>query len=157
MADATEWKLPWTGGCRCGQLRFRVTAPPMLTSACHCTGCQRMSASAYSLTISLPSQGFEITQGEPVIGGLHGPTRHLFCASCLSWVFTRPEGLDWLVNLRATALDDARWAKPFVEVFTSEKLPWATTPAAHSYATAPPMEEYQGLMAEFLATAERPA
>jgi hypothetical protein len=79
MADG-DWKLPWTGACRCGQLR-----------------------------------------------------------------------------VRATALDDARWARPFVEVFTSEKLPWATTPAVHSYATAPALEDYQALIAEFLATAERPA
>ncbi len=27
-------------------MRFQITAPPLLTMACHCTGCQRMTASA---------------------------------------------------------------------------------------------------------------
>ena len=74
-----EWKLPWDGQCRCGQTRFRITAAPFLTMACHCTGCQRMSASAFSLSVAVPAEGFAVTAGEPVIGGLHGTTRHFFC------------------------------------------------------------------------------
>jgi hypothetical protein len=34
-----DWKLPWDGGCRCGEVRVRVTKPPLLAGACHCTGC----------------------------------------------------------------------------------------------------------------------
>ena len=33
-----------------------------------------MSASAYSLTAMIPSGGFSITKGEPVLGGLVAPT-----------------------------------------------------------------------------------
>ena len=142
-------KLPWEGGCRCGQVRIKVSAPPLLTMACHCTGCQRMTASAFSLSVAVPSEGFEVTQGEPVIGGLHGATRHYFCPHCMSWMFTRPEGMDWFVNLRATMLDDAVWFAPFIETWTSEKLPWATTPAVHSYAALPPMEDYEGLLQDY--------
>jgi hypothetical protein len=32
-----------------------------------------MSASAFSLTLAIPSEGFGITAGDPVIGGAHGP------------------------------------------------------------------------------------
>ena len=108
----SEWNLPWEGGCRCGQVRLRVSAPPLLTMACHCTGCQRMTASAFSLSAGFPSEGFTVTKGEPVIGGLHGTTRHYFCPHCMSWMFTRPEGFDWFVNLRATMLDDAQLVHP---------------------------------------------
>ena len=48
-------------------------------------------------------------------------------------MFTRPEGLDFFVNLRATMLDDPSWFTPFIETWTSEKLAWAATPAVHSY------------------------
>lgn len=61
-----------TGQCRCGQVRFTVSQAPLLTMACHCRGCQRMSASAFSLSAAIPLEGFAVTQGEPVIGGLHG-------------------------------------------------------------------------------------
>ena len=39
-----------TGSCRCGKVGISVTGAPMLTMACHCSGCQRMTASAFSLS-----------------------------------------------------------------------------------------------------------
>ena len=99
--------LPIDGGCRCGQLRFRIDEAPILTSLCHCTGCQRMSGSAYSLTIAVPDDGFEVIKGKPVIGGLHGEVKHYHCPHCMSWVFTRPpDKFMGFVNVRATMLDD---------------------------------------------------
>ena len=153
---AKDWKLPWAGGCRCGQVRLRISAAPLLTMACHCTGCQRMTASAFSLTIAVPASGFEVTSGEPVPGGLQGPSRHFHCPYCKSWMFTRPAEIDAFVNLRATMFDDARGFVPFVETYTSEKLPWATTPASHSFAKFPPMDAYEGLMAAFAAEGSAP-
>ncbi len=132
--------LPWEGGCRCGRVRLKISAKPLLTMACHCTGCQKMSSSAYSLSAAIPAEGFEVTRGDPVIGGLHGLTRHYFCPHCMSWMFTRPEGMDWFVNLRPTMLDDASWFTPFIETWTREKLPFAETGAVYSYETLPEME-----------------
>jgi hypothetical protein len=141
--------LPAEGVCRCGRIRLKISAPPLLTMACHCSGCQRMSASAYSLSAAIPSEAFAITQGEPVIGGLHGTSRHFFCRYCMSWMFTRPEGLDWFVNLRPTMLDEPGWFTPFIETWTSEKLPWASTPAVHSYEALPALADYEQLTRDF--------
>jgi hypothetical protein len=150
MSDRT---LPLEGGCRCGRVRLKISARPLLTMACHCTGCQKMSSSAYSLSVAIPAEGFEVTAGEPVIGGLHGLSRHYFCGYCMTWMFTRPEGMDWFVNVRPTMLDDTRWFAPFVETWTSEKLPFAETGAKHSYAALPAMEEYEGLVKAYMAQA----
>ncbi len=149
-AMMAEMTLPMDGGCRCGKLRFRITAPPMLTMACHCTGCQKMSASAYSLSVAVPGDGFEVIQGEPVIGGLHGDqARHHHCGWCKSWVFTRLPPELGFVNVRATMLDDVGWFAPFVETYRSEAFPWAATSATHSYDAFPEMAEYPKLLAEF--------
>jgi hypothetical protein len=151
----TQPTLPCEGGCRCGRVRVRISAPPLLTMACHCAGCQRMTASAYSLSAAIPADGFEIIQGEPVIGGLHGPAvGHHFCPWCMSWMFTRMEGLEWFVNVRAAVFDDPSWFSPFIETWTSEKLPWASTPAVHSYDAIPPMEVYEALIKEYAAGAQ---
>lgn len=151
LCEETDWRLPWDGGCRCGKIRIRVTAPPLLAAACHCTGCQSMSASAFSMSIAVPDEGFAVTAGEPVIGGLHGASRHYFCGWCMSWMFTRPEGVDGVVNLRPTTLDRHDWFVPFAEFWTSEKLPWVTTAAVHSFATAPPMEDMPALIEQYAA------
>ena len=142
-------KLPAEGGCRCGRVRIRISAAPLLTMACHCTGCQRMSASAFSLSAAIPDNGFAVIQGEPVIGGLHGDqAHHFFCAHCMSWIFTRMDGAPF-VNVRPTMLDAPAWYSPFAETYLSEKLPWAVTPAVHSYEKFPPMEAWEGLMREY--------
>lgn len=146
--------LPLVGGCRCGQVRFRVDAQPLLTMACHCRGCQRMSASAFSLNVAVPSIGFSVTNGETVIGGLHGEnTHHHHCDRCKGWLFTRFEPEMGFVNVRATMLDDATWFVPFVEAYTSTALPWITTPAVHSFTEFPPLEAYQALAEEYASQA----
>lgn len=153
----SDWNLPWEGGCRCGQLRFKVTAPPLLTMACHCVGCQKMTASAYSLSVFVPKDAFEITKGEPVIGGLHGYPVHYFCPHCMSWTHTGLRETSPFVNLRATMLDDATWFEPFIDSCWPERLPWVTTPAAHKFDAFPTMEEYPALIQEFAEKGKRPA
>jgi len=147
-----DWTLPMDGGCRCGKVRLRVTMPPMMTMLCHCTGCQHMSASAFSTTLIVPSDGFAVTQGETVIGGLHGDQgRHHHCDWCKSWLFTRIVPEQGFVNVRAGALDDPSWFVPFAETYTSEALPWAIAGAPHAYEKFPPMADYQKLIAAFAA------
>jgi hypothetical protein len=152
-----EWQLPWQGGCRCGQVRLRITATPLLAMACHCSGCQRMSASAFSLSLAIPSAGFEVTAGEPVLGGLHGSSHHFFCSHCKSWMFTRTDGMDEFVNVRPTMLDRHEWFVPFVETWTQEKLPWASTPAVHRFAQLPAMDHFPRLIQAYAIGGARPA
>jgi hypothetical protein len=150
-----DWKLPWDGGCRCGRVRLRVTKPPLLALACHCTGCQTMSASAFSLSLSIPAEGFAVTEGEPVLGGKSRDMHH-FCPHCMSWMFTRPIGMDWFVNVRPSMLDDHGWFVPFIETWTGEKLPWAHTPAPHSFATQPELPAFEPLIHAFAKEGARP-
>jgi len=145
----TEANTRKSGRCRCGSTTFEVTAPPLMTMACHCTGCQRMTGSAFSLSELYPSSAFGLLSGEPVIGGLRGATRHYFCPQCMSWLYTRPEGLDDLINVRATMFDDAQSFVPFVETYTCEKLPWAETSAVHSFERFPVADDYPRLLSGF--------
>jgi hypothetical protein len=118
--------------------------------ACHCNGCQKMSSSAFSLSAMFLADAFEVTRGEVVIGGLHGPElHHSFCANCMTWMFTRLSFAPHLVNVRATMFDDHAWFAPFVETYTKTKLQWAATGAMHAFDEFPTMEEFTGLMTEF--------
>ena len=148
-----EWKLPMTGGCRCCRVRFEISAPPMITLICHCTGCQRMTGSAYSTTVMVPTAGLNLTQGDVVIGGIRGDQgHHQHCDYCKSWIFTEIVPDMGFVNVRATMLDDTDWFTPYAETYTNEALAWARINGpTHSFATFPTAEEYQPLLAEFAA------
>lgn len=144
--------LPIEGGCRCGQIRFRIDAQPMITIACHCTGCQHMTGSAFSVNIAIASDALTLTAGETVIGGLHGAQlHHHHCDRCKSWLFTRIAPDPGFMNVRIGALDTPAPFVPFVETCTDEALPWATTPARHRYPKFPPAEAFGPLLAEYAA------
>ena len=70
-------------------------------------------------------------------------------------MFTRPEGFHAFVNLRPTLLVDPSWFVPFIETMTSEKLPWAITPAIHSFEKWPAFDEYKALTEEYAKLAGR--
>lgn len=109
------------------------------------------------MSLAIPSHGFEVTAGEPVIGGLHGSSHHFFCPHCKSWMFTRTDGMDEFVNLRPTMLDRHEWVVPFAETWTDEKLPWASTPAVHSFGKLPAMEDFPTLIQAYSQKGARPA
>lgn len=112
-----------------------------------------MSASAFSLTALVPGDAFRVVAGEPVQGGQHGPElNHYFCPDCKSWMFTRVVGVARFVNVRPTMFDDLAWAEPFIETMTRDRLPWAATPARHSYEGFPAMEELPKLAEAFAAS-----
>lgn len=142
--------LPIEGACMCGQVKLRVSAPPIMTMACHCKGCQKLSASAFSLTAMIPIDGFEIISGQTQIGALHGANPYHYCPHCLNWLYTGLSGAPF-VNVRPSVFDVPAWSTPFIESYVAEKLPWAATSAKHSYAKFPGAEDYGPLMAEFAA------
>lgn len=137
------------GSCRCGRVQFTVHGAPLITSACHCAGCQKMTASAFSLSTMYFAKDFSIEKGEPVIGGLHGSIRHFFCPHCMTWMFTRPEGMEEFVFVRSSLLENFTSYKPFMETCTDEKLPWVQTQAVHSFSKFPPPEAFPELLGKF--------
>ncbi len=143
---------PEIGRCRCGRVEIEISAPPFMTAACHCRGCQRMSSSAFSLSAIVAEPHFRLRQGVPVKGGLKGPQLdHYFCPDCMTWMFTRITGMEGMVNVRPTMFDTLRWCEPFIETMTSERLPWVTTPARHRFEAFPRPEDFPKLIAEFAA------
>ena len=67
----------------------------------------------------------------------------------MSWLFTRPEGLDAFVNVRSPMLDDAAAWPPYIEVWTREKLPGASSGASRSYETVPEDDSWPELLADY--------
>ncbi|MHB1869341.1 MAG: GFA family protein [Steroidobacteraceae bacterium] len=131
------------------EVRICIAAAPILTMTCHCSGCQRMSASAFSLSAAFPSGGFVVGSRKPVLGGLHNPEPGYYCCrQCMRWMFARfsPE----FVNVQATLLENAAWFSPFIESWTKTPRPWARTPMTHSYAEFSAAEDYSKLTAEFV-------
>lgn len=65
-------KLPQTGGCICGAVRYEITQAPTRVYTCHCTDCERSTVSAFSVGVAVPGDAFRLSGKElqPAPGGV---------------------------------------------------------------------------------------
>ena len=125
-------KLPLTGSCQCGNIRYEITQSPQLVYTCHCTDCQRITSSAFSLGIALPETAFRLAAGEPRplqrmadSGRLN--TRSV-CADCACWLYSLPR--DGVIRVRAGTLDDTSWLRPTRTSGREARSPGSPSPKA---------------------------
>ena len=57
-------KLPQTGGCLCGAVRYKIIQPPLVTCTCHCTVCQKLTGNALSSALLVPAEACRFREGE---------------------------------------------------------------------------------------------
>src|SRR5260370_9255854 len=134
-------KFPQTGGCQCGALRYEITEAPRMVYTCHCTDCQRLTSSAFSMAIVVPAEAFRLTRGEPrslqkTADSGRGTTRWV-CPQCSSWICGAPTPGPAL-RVRAGTLDDTSWLRPTAHFWTRSKQPWIALPEGdRSFETQP--------------------
>jgi hypothetical protein len=58
-------KLPQTGRCQCGKIRYEITEAPQLVYACHCRDCRRLTSSAFLMGVIISETGFRLSGVEP--------------------------------------------------------------------------------------------
>ena len=123
-------KLPQTGGCQCSKIRFEISEEPILIYTCHCTDCQRLTGSAFSIGVVVSSKAFRLMGIEPRqlqrIADSGRINTRLVCPECGSWICGAPR--DGVIRVRAGTLDDTSWLRPTRHIWTSRKQPWITFP-----------------------------
>jgi hypothetical protein len=116
------------GGCACGQVRYRMTTPPMFVHCCHCTQCQRLTGSAFVLNALIETDRIEVLQGEarPTPGPSESGRAHDIyrCPACQTALWSDYGGRPALRFLRVGTLDTPAALPPDVHIFTRSKLPW---------------------------------
>jgi hypothetical protein len=120
-------KLPLTGGCQCGAVRYEIDAEPLTVIACHCTECQKQSASAFGMTVPVPRAALRIVRGEAKhwsrvaeSGNVLGA---MFCPTCGVRLYHEPANKA-LLNVKAGTFDDRSWIAPVGHIWTEAAQPW---------------------------------
>ena len=126
-------KFPIEGSCQCGQLTYKLLEKPTMVLACHCTECQKLSTSPFSVTAVLPASAIEFT-GEIKEWSRKADSGNVniakFCSGCGNRVYHyNPAAPDSIkLKLKPVHLSDATIFEPSVHVWVSEKLSWFTVP-----------------------------
>lgn len=140
-------QVPFTGTCQCGAVRYSVSMEPLATVACHCQDCQKLSASAFSLTMLITDDAFELMTGElkvferPADKG--GSALCYFCPTCGNRVYHENPLLPGLLRLKPGGLDDTSQIAPQAHVWTSRAQPWFEFPeGVPTFETQPDMRDF---------------
>jgi hypothetical protein len=109
----------WSGGCQCGQVRFRADRLGA-ASFCHCRMCQKALGGTGAALVAVARLRW--TRGEPKRFQSSNVVRRGFCADCgTPLTYEHPNGLDVAI----ATFDRAGEIRPAIQLAREARLPWA--------------------------------
>ena len=110
------------GGCLCGKVRFRVSAPPLDTGYCHCRMCQKNSGAPVVAWATFQAGAFSWTQGRPGMFESSPGARRQFCAACGSYMVFQRDDLPGEISVNIGSFDDPDAFPPRAHIFTESQV-----------------------------------
>lgn len=120
------------GGCQCGAVRYRITAPVTRINLCHCRMCQKAHGAPVVAWVTVPADGI-MQRGEAPSRYRSSPqAERAFCPFCgtpLFWISSKPQrpGEPAMIDIAACTLDDPTDARPSEHVWCESAMPWLGT------------------------------
>lgn len=123
-------KVPVTGGCLCGKVRYVVTEAPIDTNFCHCRMCQRFSGAPVTAGSTYRAGAVQFTNGAPKYYRSSPFAERGFCENCGSSLTYRPveppvtaNWADWILIYTPT-LDNPDPNAPTWHLGVESQVPW---------------------------------
>lgn len=122
-------KLPITGSCLCGAVRFTLKSTPKNAGFCHCRSCQKSTGSGYFPFLIAADADLEIT-GQITeyasIGSSGKQIKRGFCGTCGTTLFGRFELFPGYRTISASSLDNPSEFNPQLSMWIQDKQSWDT-------------------------------
>lgn len=120
-----------TGGCLCGQLRYRAEGSPKYAGYCCCADCRRASGSGFVPFMGFAAVALEVTGETTTFSSTAftgGEAVRNSCPRCGGLVFGGRYGVDQEHTLYAGSLDDPGQFRPTVAIFNRDRPEWVSLP-----------------------------
>ncbi|NOT12889.1 MAG: GFA family protein [Methylococcaceae bacterium] len=120
-------KLPLTGGCLCGAVRYEILAEPVASINCHCRTCQKSSGAPYLALLFVPAIALIIRGNvkEYATTAATGNTVYrAFCPECGTALFGKNSSFTKVRPVAAATLDDPSVFKPEKDMWVADAQPW---------------------------------
>jgi hypothetical protein len=117
----------YTGGCLCNSLRYQFKTKPQTVYICHCTECQKVSSSAFGMSVRVNGDDFNITRGTSKIikttADSDRTKEGLFCPECGNRISSKPTSGNFVI-VKAGTLDNPNWFRPVAHIWTRSAQSW---------------------------------
>lgn len=115
------------GGCHCGKVRFRVSAPPKFVSRCHCDSCRRTTGAAFSTWVGFAAGDAEWIAGSPAIYSSSLGVKRGRCADCGTPLTYESDKWPGERHFLIGAFDQPNAFIPKTDYMPAEALGWVKT------------------------------
>jgi hypothetical protein len=112
------------GGCLCGAVRYRASAPPIRGVICHCSMCRRHSGAPVLAFVHFRTQDFTWIRGAPARYRSSAFAERGFCSVCVSTLSMHEEVLADRVQIAVGSLDQPERVSITDHVWTQEQISW---------------------------------
>lgn len=110
-----------SGGCQCGEVRFRIAGELKDSSICHCRMCQKAFGAYYAPLVSTRGAELTWTRGAPKRFQSSNHVQRGFCENCgTPLTYEAADG----IAVAAGAFDDPASVPPTIQFGTEGKLPF---------------------------------
>ena len=117
-----------TGGCFCGNVRYRASGTPYWVGHCHCVSCRKQTGAPVVTFVAYEKNQVAFTSGERKFHHSSEGVARGFCGDCgtpLTWEGESGlEGRGEVIEFYISTLDDPETFRPENHVWYSEKLSW---------------------------------
>jgi len=123
-------RLPLTGGCGCGAVRFEIDAPLLGAAYCHCTRCQHRSGAGAAASARVRDGSLRLTRGEQQLRAWNAGDglEKVFCGSCGCALLARDPDSGEIVIVRLGAIDGDPGVRPSAHQFVAYAPVWEAIP-----------------------------
>lgn len=116
------------GACHCGNITYEAEIDPGKVGLCHCTDCQTLSGSAFTIFVPAPIEGFRLLTGQPRIyvkTAESGSKRaQAFCPECGSRLYASAVTDPKTLNIRVGTARQRRELEPRAQLWCRSALEW---------------------------------
>lgn len=117
------------GSCHCGAIAYEAEVNPETVGICHCTDCQRLTGSAYRVSVPAPASTFRLVRGEPhkyVKTADSGNRRiHAFCGNCGTPIYACALENTPSYSLRVGNINQRALLPPKRQIWCRSAVPWS--------------------------------
>lgn len=125
LSDAPISHGRLNGGCLCRAIRYEIQGHPKSTAICHCTHCQRVSGSAFSVNLFTTPDQLEVI-GVPAhfedIGESGKHVQRYFCSRCGSSLYSILS--TGMIAIKAGTLDNVATIHPRTQYWQRSAQGW---------------------------------
>ena len=129
MSIAVARPMRVHGSCHCGNIRYEALVDPERTAICHCTDCQKLTGSAYRVSVPANEGSLRLTSGDPSvyvkIGDSGSRRAQAFCSNCGSPLYTYDADHPTVYGLRVGCIDERAALAPRKQKWCRSALEWS--------------------------------